>query len=59
MYQFIQVNEKKVSKEVTQVLVSKREAEIRLEEEGFGERKETNIRKQLLLQGMNEKAVDE
>lgn len=47
-----------MSKEVTQVLVSKREAEIRLEEEGFGERKETNIRKQLLLQGMNEKAVD-
>uniref|UniRef100_A0A8R1Z5A8 RNA helicase n=1 Tax=Pristionchus pacificus TaxID=54126 RepID=A0A8R1Z5A8_PRIPA len=55
----LNVNEKKVSKEVTQVLVSKREAEIRLEEEGFGERKETNIRKQLLLQGMNEKAVDE
>ncbi|GMT14815.1 hypothetical protein PFISCL1PPCAC_6112, partial [Pristionchus fissidentatus] len=54
----LNVSENKVAKEVTQVLVSKREAELRLEEEGFGEKKETNMRKHLLLQGMEEEQVD-
>ncbi|GMS84888.1 hypothetical protein PENTCL1PPCAC_7063, partial [Pristionchus entomophagus] len=54
----LNVSERKVSKEVTQVLVSKREAELRMEEEGFGEKKEINMRKQLLLQGMKEEQVD-
>lgn len=56
------VNHKNVFQYVTQVLVAKREAEIKLDEQNFGEQKEINKRKQMILEGLDpdevEKAVE-
>ncbi|VDK29662.1 unnamed protein product, partial [Anisakis simplex] len=41
----LNVSDKKVTQYVTQVLVTKREAEIKLDQQNFGERKEINKRK--------------
>ena len=42
-----------VTQYVTQVLVTKREAEIKLDQQNFGERKAINKRKELLLAGVD------
>lgn len=42
---------------VTKVLVAKREAELRMEQNNFGERKEANLRKDLLMNGVPEEEV--
>ncbi|EFP02249.1 hypothetical protein CRE_25007 [Caenorhabditis remanei] len=57
LYAF-QVNAKHVTKYVTQVLVAKKEAELKLENQKFGEKKEINKRKELLMSGMSEDDVD-
>ena len=45
---------------MTQVLVTKREAEIKLEQQNFGERKEINRRKEMILSGVDpEQAAEE
>ncbi|KAK6013086.1 helicase protein, partial [Ostertagia ostertagi] len=44
----LKVSDQKVTRYVTKVLVAKREAELRLEQNNFGERKEANLRKDLL-----------
>ncbi|PAV61939.1 hypothetical protein WR25_19048 isoform A [Diploscapter pachys] len=56
--QELKVNEKNVTKYVSQVLVSKREAELKLEQQNFNEKKETNKRKELILAGLSEKEAD-
>lgn len=49
-----------VKQYVTQVLVTKREAEIKLEQQNFGERKEINRRKEMILSGVDpEQAAEE
>lgn len=56
------VGHKNVSQYVTQVLVAKREAEIKLDEQDFGEKKEINKRKQMIMEGLDpdevEKAIE-
>jgi len=47
------VNEKEITKIVTEVSVAKREAEIKLDEQDFGEQKVINKRKRLILEGKN------
>ncbi|CAP24509.1 Protein CBG03667 [Caenorhabditis briggsae] len=54
----LKVSAKHVTKYVTQVLVAKKEAELKLENQKFGERKEINRRKEMLMKGMNEEDVD-
>lgn len=54
----LKVSDKKVAEHVTEVLVAKREAEIRLDREHFGERREINKRKQMILEGMTPDEVD-
>ncbi|CAL2031179.1 unnamed protein product [Caenorhabditis brenneri] len=54
----LKVNAKHVTKYVTQVLVAKREAELKLDNQKFGEKKEINRRKELLMSGMSEEDVD-
>uniref|UniRef100_A0A0N5A9Z4 RNA helicase n=1 Tax=Syphacia muris TaxID=451379 RepID=A0A0N5A9Z4_9BILA len=49
----LDVSDKKVKQYVTQVLVTKREAELKLEQQNFGERKLINKRKEMLLEGMD------
>lgn len=48
-----------VTQYVTQVLVTKREAEIKLDQQNFGERKEINKRKAMLLEGLDPDEVEE
>lgn len=40
------------------MLVAKKEAELKLDNQKFGERKEINRRKELLMSGMSEEEVD-
>ncbi|CAD5119684.1 DgyrCDS8279 [Dimorphilus gyrociliatus] len=47
----MKVNESEVAKIATEVAVSKRKAEIRLDEVDFGESKEIHLRKKLILEG--------
>ncbi|KAK0415305.1 hypothetical protein QR680_011882 [Steinernema hermaphroditum] len=47
------VSDKKVSQYVTQVLVVKREAEIKLAQQNFGEKKEINKRKEMIKAGLD------
>ncbi|VDM39790.1 unnamed protein product [Toxocara canis] len=54
----LNVSDKKVTQYVTQVLVTKREAEIKLEQQNFGERKEINRRKAMLLEGLDPDEVE-
>ncbi|KJH43371.1 DEAD/DEAH box helicase [Dictyocaulus viviparus] len=54
----MKVSDQKVSRYVTKVLVAKREAELRLEQSNFGEQKEKNLRKNLLMSGILEDEVD-
>lgn len=54
----LKVNHKKVTQYVTQVLVTKREAEIKLNRQNFGERKEINKRKEMLMAGLDPDEVD-
>ncbi|PIO74440.1 helicase protein [Teladorsagia circumcincta] len=54
----LKVSDHKVTRYVTKVLVAKREAELRLEQNNFGERKEANLRKDLLMSGVPEEEVD-
>ncbi|KAK6736415.1 hypothetical protein RB195_019226 [Necator americanus] len=54
----LQVSDRKVTRYVTKVLVAKREAELRLQQNNFGERKESNLRKDLLMNGIPECEVD-
>lgn len=46
------MSDKLVSQHVTEVLVAKREAEIRLERQNFGAKREINKRKQMIMEGM-------
>ncbi len=55
----LRVNDKKVSLYVTEVLVAKREAEIKLDEQRFGEKREINRRKQMILEGIEPEEADE
>ncbi|KAK6104752.1 DEAD/DEAH box helicase family protein [Brugia pahangi] len=52
------VNDKKVTQYVTQVLVTKREAEIKLDQQNFGERKIINKRKEMLIAGLDPDEVE-
>ncbi|KIH54320.1 DEAD/DEAH box helicase [Ancylostoma duodenale] len=54
----LKVSDRKVTRYVTKVLVAKREAELRLQQSNFGERKESNLRKDLLMSGIPEDEVD-
>ncbi|WKX97538.1 hypothetical protein Q1695_013307 [Nippostrongylus brasiliensis] len=54
----LKVSDRKVTQYVTKVLVAKREAELRMEQNNFGERKEANLRKDLLMSGVPEDHVD-
>lgn len=54
----LKVSPKHVTKYVTQVLVAKKEAELKLENQKFGEKKEINRRKELLMSGMDEDEAD-
>jgi ATP-dependent RNA helicase DDX49/DBP8 len=45
------ISEKEVGKIITQVSVTRRESEIKLDETDFYEKKELNKRKQLMLEG--------
>lgn len=47
-----------VTQYVTQVLVAKREAEIKLDKQNFGERREINKRKQMIMEGLDPKEVE-
>ncbi|TKR76812.1 hypothetical protein L596_017892 [Steinernema carpocapsae] len=51
------VSDKKVSQYVTQVLVVKREAEIKLAQQNFGEKKEINKRKEMIKAGLDPEEV--
>ncbi|VDP07059.1 unnamed protein product [Heligmosomoides polygyrus] len=53
----LKVSDRKVTQYVTKVLVAKREAELRMEQNNFGERKEANLRKDLLMNGVPEEEV--
>lgn len=50
--------EKEVIKILTQVSVTKREQEINLDEQDFGEKKRINKRKKLILQGLDPEEAD-
>jgi len=52
------VSDKQVAQFVTEVLVAKREAEIKLDESNFGEKREINRRKQMILDGIPEEDVE-
>ena len=51
------MSEKSVASHVTEVLVAKRTAEIRLDRENFGEKREINKRKQMIMEGMDPEDV--
>ncbi|CAJ0585922.1 unnamed protein product, partial [Mesorhabditis spiculigera] len=53
------VKDKMVARYVTQVLVSKREAELTLDEQKFGEKRLIQKRKELVMGGMNPDEADE
>ncbi|XP_013395640.1 probable ATP-dependent RNA helicase DDX49 [Lingula anatina] len=48
------VQEKEVMKILTEVAVTRREAEIKLDEQDFGEKKEINKRKRLMIEGKDQ-----
>ncbi|VDK89499.1 unnamed protein product [Litomosoides sigmodontis] len=52
------IRDKKVTQYVTQVLVTKREAEIKLDQQNFGERKAINKRKEMLIAGLDPDEVE-
>lgn len=54
----LNVSHKKVTQYVTQVLVMKREAEIKLERQNFGEKKEIYKRKEMALAGLEQDEID-
>ena len=54
----LNVSHKKVTTYVTDVLMLKREAEIKLERERFGEKKEINKRKDMLMSGLSPEEVE-
>ncbi|CAL1546160.1 unnamed protein product [Lymnaea stagnalis] len=54
-----QTDEKEVMKLLTEVAVSRREAEIRLDERDFGEKRQINKRKKLILQGKDPEEEEE
>jgi ATP-dependent RNA helicase DDX49/DBP8 len=54
----LSVSHKKVTQYVTQVLVMKREAEIKLERQNFGEKKEIYKRKEMALAGLDPEEID-
>ncbi|CAJ0606185.1 unnamed protein product [Cylicocyclus nassatus] len=54
----LKVSDRKVTQYVTKVIVAKREAELRMQQNHFGERKESNLRKDLLMSGVPENEVD-
>lgn len=54
----LKVSHKKVTRDVAQVLMTKREAEIRLERQHFGERKEIFKRKELAMAGYDQEQIE-
>ncbi|KRY59683.1 putative ATP-dependent RNA helicase DDX49 [Trichinella britovi] len=54
----LKVNDKKVSNYVTEVLVAKREAILKMDEQHFGERRAINRRKEMILSGLDPEDVD-
>ncbi|CAG5133021.1 unnamed protein product [Candidula unifasciata] len=52
-------DEKEAMKILTEVAVSRREAEIRLDEKDFGEKREINKRKKLILEGIDPEKEEE
>ncbi|KAH7716901.1 Ddx49-A-prov protein [Aphelenchoides avenae] len=54
----LKVSHKKVTRDVAQVLMTKREAEIKLERQHFGERKEIFKRKELAMAGYDEEQIE-
>uniref|UniRef100_A0A7E4USL3 RNA helicase n=1 Tax=Panagrellus redivivus TaxID=6233 RepID=A0A7E4USL3_PANRE len=55
----LKVNSTKVSKFVTDVLLLKREAEIKLERQKFGEKREIHKRTKMALEGLDEEQIEE
>ncbi|VDP04489.1 unnamed protein product [Soboliphyme baturini] len=49
----LKISHRKVSQHVTEVLVAKREAEVKLEANKFGEEREIHRRKQMILEGLD------
>lgn len=58
MKEFEDLNEEKVSEILTEVNVTRREMEIKLEEMGFEEKREINRRKKLLKKGIDPDKLD-
>uniref|UniRef100_A0AC35UCT3 RNA helicase n=1 Tax=Rhabditophanes sp. KR3021 TaxID=114890 RepID=A0AC35UCT3_9BILA len=54
----MKVDDKKVSEYTSQILIMKKEAEIKLSQSTFGERKKINRRKDMILSGIAEEDVD-
>jgi ATP-dependent RNA helicase DDX49/DBP8 len=54
----LKISPAKVSKHVTEVLVAKREAEVKLDESGFGEKREINRKKHMILAGIDPEEAD-
>lgn len=52
------VSDKNVTRYVSRVLATKREAEIKLDRQNFGERKEIYKRKEMKLAGLDDKEVE-
>lgn len=55
----MQITDKEIVTIFTQISVTKREAEIRLDETDFYEKKMINKRKKLIMEGMDPDEVDE
>ncbi|CEF65988.2 Probable ATP-dependent RNA helicase DDX49 [Strongyloides ratti] len=54
----LKVDDKKVTEYASQVLIMKKEAEIKLEQRNFGERKKINKRKDMIRSGLDDSEVD-
>ena len=56
---FLYISDKEIVNIFTEISVTKREAEIRLDETDFFEKKMINKRKKLILEGMDPEEADE
>uniref|UniRef100_A0A0N4ZUN8 RNA helicase n=1 Tax=Parastrongyloides trichosuri TaxID=131310 RepID=A0A0N4ZUN8_PARTI len=54
----LKIDDKKITEYASQVLIMKKEAEIKLEQHNFGEKKKINRRKDMIRSGLNSTEVD-
>ncbi|KHJ47126.1 DEAD/DEAH box helicase [Trichuris suis] len=54
----LKLSDRKVSQYVTEVLVAKREAQLKLDEQKFGEQRKINRRKQMIIEGIDPDEVE-